>query len=342
MSRGIAVDLGTANTLVYGQGRGVLLNEPTVIAVNHHNGEVLAMGHEAYAMIGRTPGHIVAERPLRGGAVTDFDATAKLLKLLFQRVQGGRTVRWGKPRVIICVPSAVTNVERRAVEEAATEAGAGEVHLMEEPMAAAIGAGLPVQEPFGSMVVDIGGGTSEVAIVALGGVVVSRAVRVGGFDLDAAVQRYVRDAYALAIGERTAEELKITLGSAVPLQPEQEADIRGRELATGLPRHVTVGSAELRAALDDQVGQIVRAVVETLGECPPELTQDIIDEGLWLTGGGALLHGLAERVAQETHVTVNVIDKPLEAVAIGAGSVLDSFRDLQKVFQGTSTSAMHR
>lgn len=342
MGRGVAIDLGTANTLVWSEGQGIVLNEPTVIALAERTGEVLAMGHEAYNMIGRTPGSIIAERPLRAGAVTDFDGTAKLLKLLLRRVAGGRLRRLGRSRVVICVPSAVTNVERRAVEEAALEAGAGEVHLMDEPMAAAIGAGLPVEEPFGSMVVDIGGGTSEVAIVALGGVVTATSVRVGGFDFDAALQRYVRDHYALAIGERTAEELKLAIASATPQYPEEAAEIRGRELATGMPRVVTVGATEVRTAIEDQVAQIIRAVVETLGQCPPELTEDILERGMWLVGGGGLLKGLDTRLAQESHVPVNVIDQPLEAVVTGAGTVVESFDDLKRLFQGTALSALQR
>lgn len=340
MGRGIAIDLGTANTLVWVQGKGLVLNEPTVIAVEERSGQVLAMGREAYDMIGRTPGNIIAERPLRGGAVTDFDGTAKLLKLLLRRVAGGRLRRPGKPRVVVCVPSAVTNVERRAVEEAALEAGAGEVHLLEEPMAAAIGAGLPVEEPVGNMVIDVGGGTSEVAIVALGGVVVSKAVRIGGFDLDLALQRYVRDQYALAIGERTAEELKTAIASACPQHPEPEAEIRGRELASGLPRHITVGGAEVRAAIEDQLSQVVAAVLETLGECPPELTEDILEEGMWLVGGGALLRGLDARLAQESGVPVHVLDSPIEAVVSGAGAVVDAFDELRRLFDGRAKAAL--
>ncbi len=333
MARGLAIDLGTANTLVWLEGKGLVFNEPTVLAVDQRSGEVLAMGHEAYAMIGRTPGHIVAERPLRAGAVTSFDETAKLLSLLFRRVRSSRIARFSKPRALICVPSAVTNVERRAVEEAAEEAGANGAFLMEEAMAAAIGAGLPVHEPFGSMVVDVGGGTSEVAVVALGGIVTAKAVRIGGFDFDAAIQRYIRDQYALAIGERTAEEIKLAVGSAYPQAEELKAEIRGRELASGLPQVVTIGGAEIRTAIDDSIGTIVDAVLDTLAECPPELTQDILERGMWLVGGGALVRGLDARIAQETGVVVNLIEQPLEAVVTGAGAVIDAFDDVGKLFQ---------
>ncbi len=329
MPRDLAIDLGTANTLVWSKGRGIVLNEPTVIALNQRNGDVLAMGQEAYSMIGRTPGHIVADRPLRGGAVTDFETTARLLKLLLQRVG---VSRWSRSRVLVCVPSAITEVERRAVEEATLQAGAGAAYLIEEPMAAAIGAQLPVHEPMGSMIVDVGGGTSEVAVVSLGGIVTCKAVRVGGFAIDAAVGNYIRREYAVAIGERTAEELKIAIGSAYPQLEEPKAEIRGRELATGLPKVVLVGAEELREAIDDCVSSIVGAVVQALTECPPELTQDVLGSGMWLVGGGALLTGLDARVAQETQVKVNLIEQPLEAVVTGAGMIIESFKDLKHLF----------
>ncbi len=332
MARDLAIDLGTANTLVWMRGRGIVLNEPTVIALNQRNGDVLAMGSQAYSMIGRTPGHIIAERPLRGGAITDFDMTAKLLQLLLQRV-GVR--RMSRTRVLICVPSAITEVERRAVVEAAQQAGAAQAFLMEEPMAAAIGAGLPVQEPLGNMVVDVGGGTSEVAIISLGGVVAVKAVRVGGFDLDAAIQNYVRREYAVAIGERTAEQLKVAIGSAYPQAEEPRAEIRGRELSTGLPKVVVVGAEAIREALDDSVSAIVGAVTDTLSVCPPELTQDILDRGIWLVGGGALLSGLDARISTETHIAVNIVDQPLEAVVTGAGMSIEAFNDLRHLFAGT-------
>ena len=332
MARDIAIDLGTANTLVWIRGRGIVLNEPTVIALNQRNGDVLAMGKEAYSMIGRTPGHIIAERPLRGGAITDFDMTARLLQLLLQRVGVKRHTR---ARVLICVPSAITGVERRAVIEAAQQAGATQAFLMEEPMAAAIGAQLPVQEPLGNMIVDVGGGTSEVAVISLGGVVAVKAVRVGGFDLDAAIQNYVRREYAVAIGERTAEQLKVAIGSAYPQTNEPRAEIRGRELSTGLPKVVLVGAESIREALDDSVTAIVGAVTDTLAVCPPELTQDILDRGIWLVGGGALLRGLDARISTETQIAVNVVEQPLEAVVTGAGTTIESFNDLRHLFAGT-------
>ncbi len=331
MGRDLAIDLGTANTLVWSRQRGIVLNEPTVIAVNQRNGDVLAMGHDAYSMIGRTPGHIVADRPLRGGAVTDFDTTARLLKLILQRVGVSRMSR---PRALVCVPSAITEVERRAVEEATVQAGAAAAYLMEEPMAAAIGAGLPVHEPIGSMVVDVGGGTSEVAIISLGGIVTCKAVRVGGFDMDGAIQTHVRREYAVAIGERTAEQLKITVGSAYPQPEESRAEIRGRELATGLPKVVVIGADEVREAIQDCVTTIIGAVVDTLSDCPPELTQDVLANGMWLVGGGALLRGLDARIAQETQIRVNLVDQPLEAVVTGAGTTIESFEDLKHLFDG--------
>jgi rod shape-determining protein MreB and related proteins len=329
MARDLAIDLGTANTLVWSKGRGVVLDEPTVIAVNQRNGDVLAMGREAYSMIGRTPGHIMADRPLRGGAITDFETTARLLKLVFQRVG---VSRFSKPRALICVPSAITEVERRAVEEAALQAGATAAYLMEEPMAAAIGAGLPVHEPIGNMVIDVGGGTSEVAVISLGGIVACKAVRVGGFDVDGAIQSFVRSEYAVAVGERTAEELKIAIGSAYPQAEEPKAEIRGRELATGLPKLVVVGAEEVREAIEDLVSQIVGAVIDTLSECPPELTQDILNKGMWLVGGGALLRGLDARISQETQVAVHLVDQPLETVVTGAGQTVEAFDDLKHLF----------
>lgn len=329
MRRDLAIDLGTANTLVWGRGRGIILREPTVIAVNQRNGDVLAMGTDAYAMIGRTPGHIIADRPLRGGAITDFETTARLIKLLLQRVG---VSRFNRPRVLICVPSAITAVERRAVEEAARQAGAAECYLMEEPMAAAIGAGLPIHEPLGNMIIDVGGGTSEVAVISLGGMVTLKAVRVGGFDIDAAVQNFVRREYSVAIGERTAEELKIAIGSAYPQREEPKAEIRGRELATGLPKEVLVGAEEVREAIDDQISSIVTAVLDTLSDCPPELTQDILGSGMHLVGGGALLRGLDARISQETQVDTHIIDTPLDTVVKGAGVAIENIDQLKHLF----------
>jgi rod shape-determining protein MreB and related proteins len=327
--RDLAIDLGTANTLAWGRGRGIILREPTVIAINQRNGDVLAMGTEAYSMIGRTPGHIVADRPLRGGAITDFEVTSRLIRLVLKRCG---VSRFNRPRVLICVPSAITAVERRAVEEAALQAGASAVYLMEQPMAAAIGARLPIHEPMGNMIVDVGGGTSEVAIISLGGVVTCQARRTGGFDMDAAIQQYVRSQYAVAVGERTAEELKIAIGSAYPQAEEPQAEIRGRELATGLPKVILVGAEEVREAIEDTVEQIVQAVLDTLSVCPPELTQDVLETGMWLVGGGALLRGMDARIAQETQVRVNVIESPLETVVTGAGMSIEAFDELKHLF----------
>jgi rod shape-determining protein MreB len=330
VSRALAIDLGTANTLVYVRGRGIQLRQPTVIALNESSGEILALGEEAYAMIGRTPDHVVAVRPLRAGAISDFDTTARLIRLLLQRVSRGPA---GRPKVVVCVPSAITQVERKAVQEAATHAGARAAYLMEEPMAAAMGAGLPVREPTGSMIVDIGGGTTEVACISLGGVVASKALRLAGFDLDAAIIQHVRRDYAIAIGERTAEKVKIAIGSAVA-QPgmEDKFEVRGRELATGLPKTIMLTAGEVRQALEDPVSQIVQAVLDTLAEAPPELANDVLDKGIFMTGGSSMLRGLGDRIAQEADVAVHAVDTPLECVALGAGRVTEEFDDLAPVF----------
>ena len=329
MARDLAIDLGTANTLVYARGKGIVLNEPTVIALNSRSHDVLAVGQEAWQMIGRTPGYIVAVRPLRQGAITDFDITERMIRLLLQRCGVSRLNR---PRVLICVPSAITAVERRAVREAAQRAGASAVYLIEQPMAAAIGAGLPIHEPVGNMVVDVGGGTSETAVISLGGMVSSRAIRCGGFDIDTAISAYVRREYGIAIGERTSEEIKMAIGSAAPFADEMKAEVRGRDLMTGMPKVVVLSPSELRGAVEDQVHQIIDAAVQCLGEAPPELAQDIMFEGVHLVGGGALLRGLAARLATETAVPVHLVDAPLECVAMGAGRCIESFDALQRMF----------
>jgi rod shape-determining protein MreB and related proteins len=329
VARDLAIDLGTANTLVYVRGRGVRLTQPTVIAINQHTGDILAMGDEAYAMIGRTPGNIVAVRPLRGGAISDFDTTARLIGMLLRQV-GAR--RLGKPRVLVCIPSAITQVERRAVQEATLKAGARTAWLVEEPMAAAIGAGLPVHEPAGSLVVDVGGGTTEVACISLGGIVTSKAIRVAGFDMDAAISQHIRREYAIVIGERTAEDVKIAIGSAYPQPDEQKFEVRGRELATGLPKVVLVTAAEIREALEEPVGQIVQAVLETLADAPPELANDVLDKGIFLTGGASLLRGLDARIAREAHVAVHRVEAPLECVVLGAGRIIDDVDALAPLF----------
>jgi rod shape-determining protein MreB len=329
VARDLAIDLGTANTLVYARGRGVRLDQPTVIAINERTGDILAVGDEAYAMIGRTPGHIVAVRPMRGGAISDFDTTARLIRMLFERVGTGRL---GKPRVLICVPSAITEVERRAVQEATLKAGARAAYLVEEPMAAAIGAGLPVHESTGHLVVDIGGGTTEVACIALGGIVAAKAIRVAGFDMDGAIAAHIRHEYAVVIGERTAERVKITIGSAYPQPGEHEAEVNGRELATGLPKTLLLSAAEVRQALEEPVGQIIQAVVSTLAEVPPELATDVLDKGIYLTGGASLLRGLPARIAHEAQVAVHLAEAPLECVVLGAGRILEDFDELAPLF----------
>ena len=306
-----------------------MLNEPSVIALNSRTQDVLAMGHEAWQMIGRTPSYIVAVRPLRKGAITDFEITERMIRLLLQRVGVSRFTR---PKVVICVPSAITAVEQRAVTEAARRAGAAEAHLIEQPMAAAIGAGLDIHEPVGSMVVDVGGGTTETAVISLGGIVAYRAVRCGGTDMDAAVQEYVRQKYGVAISERTGEELKIAIGSALPYEGEVQVEARGREVTTGRPRTVVLTADEIRFALRDQVELIVDTVLGCLSDSPPELAQDIIYEGIHLLGGGARLRGLAERLAQETEVPVHVVSDPVECVVRGAGLCLDSFDSLRPLF----------
>ncbi|MGH2787536.1 MAG: rod shape-determining protein [Actinomycetota bacterium] len=331
MARDLAIDLGTANTLVYQRQRGILFAEPTVLALNKETGAVLAMGDEAWQMIGRTPGYIVAVRPLRSGAISDFDITEKLIRLILQRAGVSRLAR---PKALVCVPSALTDVERRAVEEATLSAGARSCHLIEEPIAAAIGAGLPIHEPLGNLVVDVGGGTSEVALISMGGLVTNTAVRVGGFDLDGAIQNYVRREYTIAIGERTAERIKISIGSAFPMTREQQAELRGRDLASGLPKNIIITSEEIREAITEQIRAIVTAVIECIGASPPDLVQDVLTNGITLAGGGSMLAGFDILLSQECEVPVNVTDQPLESVVLGAGKCLESFEDLKSMFVG--------
>lgn len=307
------------------------MNEPTVIALNNQTGDVLAMGHDAWQMIGRTPSNIVAVRPLRQGAITDFDITQRMIRLVLQRVG---VSRFNRPRVVICVPSAITAVERRAVTEAARRAGAADAQLIEQPMAAAIGAGLPINEAIGNMVVDIGGGTSETALISLGGIVSIQAVRIGGFDIDAAIQTYIRREYGIAIGEQTAEQIKVTIGSAWPGDDDFNAEVRGRDLVTGLPKTILLTPAEVRDAIDEPVSAIVDSVVTCLGSAPPELAQDLIGQGIHLVGGGGLLRGLDARLSQETEVDVHLVDAPLEAVVLGAGRCIESYEALKVMFMG--------
>ena len=328
LGRDMAVDLGTANTLVYVRGRGVVLDEPSVVAVNARDGRPLAVGIEAKKMIGRTPDHIVAIRPLKDGVIADFDICEKMLRYFIQRVHQRR---FAKPRMVICVPSGITGVEQRAVMEAAEYAGARKAYIIEEPMAAAIGAGLPVHEPTGNMVVDIGGGTTEVAVISLGGIVTSQSVRIGGDELDEAIISFIKKEYSLALGERTSEEIKIALGSAFPLEEELHAEIRGRDLVTGLPKTVVVSTEEIRRAIDEPVSAIIDAVKVTLDKTPPELAADIMEQGIVLTGGGALLHGLDARLQEETGMPIVTARDPLNCVAIGSGQCLEEFDALKQV-----------
>ena len=329
MARDLAIDLGTANTLVYVKQKGILFAEPTVLALNKETGAVLAMGEEAWQMIGRTPGYIVAVRPLRSGAISDFDITEKLIRLILQKAG---VSRWARPKVLVCVPSALTDVERRAVEEATLSAGARSCHLIEEPIAAAIGAGLPIHEPMGNFVVDVGGGTSEVALISMGGIVTNTAVRLGGFDLDAAIQSFVRREYTIAIGERTAERIKISIGSAFPMAHEKQAELRGRDLASGMPKNVIITSEEIREGINEHVRGVVTAVVECLGSSPPDLVQDVLSNGITLTGGGGMLSGLDVLLSQEAEVPVHMTDQPLESVVLGAGKCLEAFESLKSIF----------
>jgi rod shape-determining protein MreB len=325
----LAIDLGTANTLVYARGRGIILFEPTVIALNSRTQDVLAMGNQAWHMIGRTPGHIVAVRPLRGGAITDFEITQRLIRLIFERSGVNRLQR---ARVLVCVPSGITHVEQRAVLEATRRAGASQTYLIEQPMAAAIGAGLPIHEPLGNMVVDIGGGTSEVAVISLGGIVALRAVRVGGFDLDHAIQAHLRRVHNVAVGERTAEEVKLAIGSAYPTPEEYKAEVRGRDLMSGMPRTVVLEPEEIREAIAEPVQAVQHAVIQALAETPPELAQDLLEVGIHLVGGGAMLRGLDRLISRETGVPVRLVDMPLETVVLGAGRCLESFDRLRDMF----------
>ncbi|MBS1848230.1 MAG: rod shape-determining protein [Actinobacteria bacterium] len=331
MARDLAIDLGTANTLVYAKGKGIVLNEPSVIALNSRTTEVLAMGHEAWKMIGRTPGYIVAVRPLRQGAITDFDITERMIRLLLKR---SGVSRFNRPRVVICVPSAITEVERRAVIEATRRAGAADAQLLEQPMAAAIGSDLPINEPVGNLVIDVGGGTTETALISLGGVVSLEAVRVGSFDIDAAIQTFIRREYGIAVGERTAEEIKVTIGSAWPVAETIKAEVRGRDLMTGLPKTVILSPAEVREAIAEPVGAMVDSVITCLGGAPPELAQDLIVRGLNLVGGGGMLKGLDLRIAEETGIGVHLVEAPLEAVVLGAGRCVESYDELRVMFMG--------
>jgi rod shape-determining protein MreB and related proteins len=334
-TRDMAVDLGTANTLVYVRGRGIVLSEPSVVAVDTESGEVHAVGAMAKQMLGRTPSTINAIRPLKDGVIADFEITEEMLRYFIGRVNHSRLAH---PRVVICVPSGVTGVEKRAVEEACLAAGAREAYLIEEPMAAAIGAGLPVSEPTGSLIIDVGGGTTEVAVISLGAIVVSQSIRVAGDEMDEAIINWCKREHQLLIGQQTAEGVKEEAGSAAPLDMEVEVEIRGRDLASGLPRTVKLGSEEVRRALDEPIAQIVAAVRNTLDRTPPELAGDLMERGITLAGGGALLHGMAERMSSECQMPARLADSPLTCVATGSGQALEEV----EVFRQLRTNARRR
>ena len=327
--RDMGIDLGTANTLVYVKGRGIVVQEPSVVAIDNETKQVLAVGEEAKRMVGRTPGSIVAVRPLQDGVIADFDVTERMLRHFIGLAN--RRIGFFRPRVVVAVPSGVTEVEKRAVIDATLSAGAKDARLIEEPMAAAIGCGLPVQEPSGSMVVDIGGGTTEVAVISLGGIVTHRSVRVGGDELDEAIVQHVRRQYNLLIGERTAEEVKHTIGSAYPMDEHRNMDVRGRDLVTGLPKTVTLSSDEVREAMAEPISAIVEAVRVTLERTPPELAADVMERGIMLAGGGALVRGMDKLLSEETGMPIHVADDPLTAVVRGTGAVLEHLDLLQRV-----------
>ncbi|HOO20948.1 MAG TPA: rod shape-determining protein [Kiritimatiellia bacterium] len=331
-SNDIGIDLGTANTLVYVKDRGIVLREPSVVAIQQGSSRVLAVGEEAKRMLGRTPGNIIAIRPMKAGVIADFEVTEAMLRYFIRKAHNRKWVV--RPRIIISVPSGITEVEKRAVKDSATHAGAREVYLIEEPMAAAIGVGLPVQEPAGNMIVDMGGGTTEVAIISLAGIVLSRSVRVGGDEMDEAIVQYLKRVYNLMIGERTAEEIKITIGSAYPLGEEMSMEVKGRDLVAGLPKTLTITSEEIREALQEPVSAIIEAIRITLERCPPELSSDLVDRGIVLAGGTSQLRGMDKLLAEQTGLPVHVAEDPLSAVAEGTGVVLHELNFLRKVSSG--------
>jgi rod shape-determining protein MreB len=328
VGRDMGIDLGTANTLVYVKGKGIVLDEPSIVAIDKDTNKILAVGKEAKRMVGRTPGNIVAIRPLRDGVIADFETTEKMLRYFIQRVH--KNVAFARPRIVICVPSGITAVERKAVIEATEQAGARAAYIIEEPLAAAIGADLPINEPTGSMIVDIGGGTSEVAVISLGGIVVSQSLRIGGDEMDEAITYYLKKEHNLLLGERSAEKVKIEIGSAFPLENEEKLEINGRDLVTGLPKTIIITSQQIRKALEKTIADIVNAVIEVLDVTPPELGSDIMKRGIVLSGGGALIKGLTERVSRETHCPVYLANDPLASVALGAGRCSEDFATLKK------------
>ncbi len=327
-AKDLGIDLGTANTLVYMKNQDIVTREPSVVAVQTNTREVLAVGEEAKNMIGRTPGNIIAIRPLKDGVIADFNITQNMLRYFIRKSTRGKTLF--QPRVVLCIPSGVTEVEKRAVEEAALHAGARDAYLIEEPMAAAIGAGLPVHEATGNLIVDIGGGTAEVAVISLGGIVTSRSIRVGGDEIDKAIISYIKKAYNLMIGERTAENIKIKIGSAYRLPKEEHMEIRGRDLLTGLPKTINIGSEEVSKAIEEQIRAIIDAIKSTLEKTPPELAADIMEKGIVLAGGGALLRDMDTLISKETGMPVTIAENPLDCVAIGTGKAIDSIDTLKK------------
>jgi rod shape-determining protein MreB len=339
-SKDIGIDLGTANTLVYVRGKGIIINEPSIVAVNQKTGKILAIGNEARKMVGRTPGYIMVSRPLVNGVVSDFEVTEQMLKYFIDKVHQEGFVLMPRPRVVVGVPSGVTEVEKRAVEDATYNAGAREVYLIEEPMAAAIGARLPVQDAVANVIIDMGGGTTEVAVISMGGVIASRSLRIAGDKLTEDITRYLREERNLLIGESTAENLKMSLGSAYELEDEElEGRVRGRDLVSGLPREITVTSEELREAMQRSIKSIVLAVKNTIEETPPELTADLINKHIYLAGGGALLKGLDKLIAHETKLFVKIVDDPLTAVARGCGFILENVDQLKNVLVSTNKEA---
>ena len=334
-SKDIGIDLGTANTLVYIRGRGIVINEPSVVAVNQKTGQILAIGQDAKKMVGRTPGHIVASRPLVAGVVSDFEVTEQMLKFFIDKVHRGGYNLMPRPRVVVGVPSGVTEVEKRAVEDASMNAGAREVYLIEEPMAAAIGIKMPVQEATGNMIVDIGGGTTEVAIISLGGIVISKSLRVAGDKLNEDIIQYARNEYNLLIGERTAEDIKITIGSARLLENLLETTMRGRDLVSGLPKEVKVDSENIRKAMSRSIRTLVDAIKASIEDTPPELVADIMDRGIILVGGGSMLRGIDELISEQTDMPVRVAEDPLTAVVRGTGMVLEDVESLKEILVGT-------
>ena len=334
-SHDIGIDLGTANTLIYVRGRGIVINEPSVVAVNQKTGQIVAIGAEAKRMVGRTPAYITASRPLVAGVVSDFEITEEMLKYFIKKVHEETFSLFPRPRVVVGIPSGVTEVEKRAVEDAAKNAGAREVYLVEEPMAAAIGVRLPVQEAIGSMVVDIGGGTTDIAVISLGGIVVSKDLRVAGDKLNEDIIRFARDEFKLLLGERTAEDIKIAIGSAYELEDPLEALMRGRDLVTGLPKEILVDDSDVRRALRHSINVLVNAIKGTVEETPPELVADIMHRGIFLVGGGSLLRGLDRLIAEETKIPVHVAEDPLTAVVRGTGVILEDIDAVRDVLVST-------